>query len=175
MYGKSGELIYSLVRWASSCCFRAYQVYYGFAVCPWYAYSQTMISEVSPLPQMYVFSLVENMWAWVFLIQVPFLCAFFGGKFLRYFRCAAETGQQVGKTSAFIGPLVSSAIITASGGNNNMPFAFLFSVWVSWWHSKIYWWDNPSQWSVEHYLSLDVGRWQESKGMWRVHCGREFS
>lgn len=23
-------------------------------VCPWYAYSQTMISEVSPLPQMYV-------------------------------------------------------------------------------------------------------------------------
>ena len=34
--------------------FRLYQVYYSLMVCPWYAYSQTMISEVSPLPQMYV-------------------------------------------------------------------------------------------------------------------------
>ena len=33
---------------------RLYQVFYGLVVCPWYAYSQTMISEVSPLPQMYV-------------------------------------------------------------------------------------------------------------------------
>ena len=30
----------------------AYQAFYGLLVCPWYAYSQTMISEVSPLPQM---------------------------------------------------------------------------------------------------------------------------
>jgi len=30
-----------------------------------------------------------------------------------------------------------------------------------------------SQWSVEHYLSMDVRHWQESKGMWRVHFGRE--
>ena len=37
---------------------------------------------------------------------------------------------QIGKTSAFIGPLVSSAIITASGNNNNMPFAFLFGLYV---------------------------------------------
>ena len=37
----------------------------------------------------------------------------------------------VGKTSAFIGPFVSDAIISASGNNNNMPFAFLFSVYVS--------------------------------------------
>lgn len=37
---------------------------------------------------------------------------------------------QVGKTSAFIGPFVSSAIITASGNNNNMPFAFLFGLYV---------------------------------------------
>ena len=29
----------------------------------------------------------------------------------------------MGKTSSFTGPLVSSAIITASGGNGNMPFA----------------------------------------------------
>jgi len=38
--------------------------------------------------------------------------------------------QQVGKTSAFIGSLVSSAIITASGNNDNMPFAFLFALYV---------------------------------------------
>lgn len=34
---------------------RLYQAYYGLAVCPWYAYSQTMISEVSPMQQMYAF------------------------------------------------------------------------------------------------------------------------
>lgn len=33
---------------------RLYQVFYGLMICPWYAYSQTLISEVSPLPQMYV-------------------------------------------------------------------------------------------------------------------------
>jgi len=31
----------------------------------------------------------------------------------------------VGKTSSFIGPLVSSAIIDRSGGNNSTPFYFL--------------------------------------------------
>lgn len=36
----------------------------------------------------------------------------------------------VGKTSAFIGPLVSSAIITASGNNDNYPFVFLFTLCV---------------------------------------------
>ncbi|KAJ3510972.1 hypothetical protein NLJ89_g4370 [Agrocybe chaxingu] len=39
-------------------------------------------------------------------------------------------GLMVGKTSAFIGPLVSSAIITASDDNDNMPFAFLFTLGV---------------------------------------------
>jgi hypothetical protein len=43
---------------------------------------------------------------------------------------AQQKYEQVGKTSAFIGPLVSSAIITASDGNANMPFAFLFSLGV---------------------------------------------
>jgi hypothetical protein len=33
----------------------------------------------------------------------------------------------IGKTSSFIGPFISSAIINASG-NNNMPFAFLFAL-----------------------------------------------
>jgi len=72
-----------------------YQAYYGLMVCPWYAYSQTMISEVSPLPQMFLFFALFSV---------------------------------IGKTSAFIGPFVSSAIITASGNNDNMPFAFLFAL-----------------------------------------------
>lgn len=72
-----------------------YQVFYGLMVCPWYAYSQTMISEVSPLPQMFLFFALFSV---------------------------------IGKTSAFIGPFVSEAIITASGNNNNMPFAFLFAL-----------------------------------------------
>ncbi|KAG7089392.1 hypothetical protein E1B28_011080 [Marasmius oreades] len=74
-----------------------YQVFYGLMVCPWYAYSQTMISEVSPLPQMFLFFALFSV---------------------------------VGKTSAFIGPFVSSAIITAADNNDNMPFAFLFGLGV---------------------------------------------
>ncbi|KAJ6512840.1 MFS general substrate transporter [Mycena sanguinolenta] len=74
-----------------------YQAFYGLMVCPWYAYSQTMISEVSPLPQMFLFFALFSV---------------------------------IGKTSAFIGPFVSSAIITASGNNDNMPFAFLFGLGV---------------------------------------------
>jgi len=34
----------------------------------------------------------------------------------------------IGKTSAFIGPFVSEAIISASGNNVNMPFTFLFGL-----------------------------------------------
>ncbi|KAJ7168533.1 MFS general substrate transporter [Mycena filopes] len=74
-----------------------YQAFYGLMVCPWYAYSQTMISEVSPLPQMFLFFALFSV---------------------------------VGKTSAFIGPFVSSAIITAANDNDNMPFAFLFGLGV---------------------------------------------
>ncbi|KAF7374579.1 Autophagy-related protein [Mycena sanguinolenta] len=32
-----------------------YQAFYDLTVCSWYAYSQTMVSEVSPLPQMFLF------------------------------------------------------------------------------------------------------------------------
>ncbi|KAF9466646.1 autophagy-related protein 22-like protein [Collybia nuda] len=81
-----------------------YQAFYGFMVCPWYAYSQTMISEVSPLPQMFLFFALFSV---------------------------------VGKTSAFIGPFVSSAIITAADDNNNMPFAFLFGLGAT---SSIFLW-----------------------------------
>ncbi|PFH53151.1 hypothetical protein AMATHDRAFT_55614 [Amanita thiersii Skay4041] len=72
-----------------------YQAFYGLMVCPWYAYSQTMISEVSPQPQMFLFFALFSV---------------------------------VGKTSAFIGPFISSAIITAADNNDNMPFAFLFGL-----------------------------------------------
>ncbi|KAN0132849.1 Autophagy-related protein 22-like protein [Lactarius tabidus] len=71
-----------------------YQVFYELMVCPWYAYSQTMISEVSPPPQLFLFFALFSV---------------------------------IGKTSAFIGPFVSEAIISASGNNDNMPFTFLFA------------------------------------------------
>src|SRR6201992_4338067 len=32
-----------------------YQVYYGLFVCPWYSYSQTMISEVTPRGREFLF------------------------------------------------------------------------------------------------------------------------
>ncbi|KIK55158.1 hypothetical protein GYMLUDRAFT_248957 [Collybiopsis luxurians FD-317 M1] len=87
----------------------AYQVFYGVMVCPWYAYSQTMISEV-------------------------------------------------GKTSAFIGPFVSSAIITDSNNNNNMPFAFLFALGV---FSMIFLWmvDVPkSRVECEEFITAESKR-----------------
>jgi len=75
-----------------------YQAYYGLMVCPWYAYSQTMISEVIPPGKEFLFFALFSI---------------------------------VGKTSAFIGPLVSSAIIDASHGNNNTPFGFLLALGVA--------------------------------------------
>lgn len=35
--------------------FWLYQVYYGFFVCPWYAYSFTMVSEVTPRGKEFLF------------------------------------------------------------------------------------------------------------------------
>ncbi|KAG8701865.1 hypothetical protein FRC09_005087 [Ceratobasidium sp. 395] len=72
----------------------AYQAFYGVFVCPWYAYSQTMISEVVPRGKEFLFFAMFSV---------------------------------IGKTSAFIGPFVSSAIIDDSQ-NNNMPFAFLLGL-----------------------------------------------
>ncbi|TAQ91280.1 hypothetical protein B7494_g406 [Chlorociboria aeruginascens] len=70
-----------------------YQVFYGLFVCPWYAYSQIMISEVTPRGREFLFFSLFSV---------------------------------IGKTSSFIGPLVSSAIIDASPhGNNSTPFYFL--------------------------------------------------
>ena len=76
--------------------FWLYQVFYGLFVCPWYSYSQTMISEVSPRGRDFLFFSLFSI---------------------------------VGKTSSFIGPLVSSAIIDASPSHNNSsPFYFLFAL-----------------------------------------------
>ena len=80
--------------------FWLYQVWYGVAVCPWYSYSQTMISEVTPRGKEFLFFSLFSI---------------------------------MGKTSAFIGPIVSSAIIDADTtpdkpGNNSLPFYFLFGL-----------------------------------------------
>lgn len=76
--------------------FWLYQIFYGLFVCPWYSYSQIMISEVTPRGKEYLFFSLFSI---------------------------------IGKTSSFIGPLVSSAIIDASPhGNNSTPFYFLFGL-----------------------------------------------
>lgn len=76
--------------------FWLYQVYYGLFVCPWYSYSQIMISEVTPRGKEFLFFSLFSI---------------------------------MGKTSAFIGPIVSSAIIDASPtGNASLPFYFLFGL-----------------------------------------------
>ncbi|KAL4870046.1 hypothetical protein BDV12DRAFT_208111 [Aspergillus spectabilis] len=83
----------------------AYQAFYGLLVCPWYSYSQILISEVTPRGHEFLFFSLFSI---------------------------------VGKTSSFIGPLVSSAIIDRSGGEQSTPFYFLFglsvvSAGVLWW------------------------------------------
>ncbi len=76
--------------------FWVYQVFYGLFVCPWYSYSQIMISEVTPRGKEFLFFSLFSI---------------------------------MGKTSAFIGPIVSSAIIDASPDqNNSLPFYFLFGL-----------------------------------------------
>lgn len=78
--------------------FWVYQTFYGLFVCPWYSYSQIMISEVTPRGKEFLFFSLFSI---------------------------------IGKTSSFIGPIVSSAIIDASPhGNNSTPFYFLFCLSV---------------------------------------------
>lgn len=77
----------------------AYQAFYGLFVCPWYSYSQIMISEVTPRGKEFLFFSLFSI---------------------------------MGKTSAFIGPIVSSAIIDASPTNNqSTPFYFLFALSIA--------------------------------------------
>ncbi|KAJ5569617.1 uncharacterized protein N7459_009047 [Penicillium hispanicum] len=73
-----------------------YQAFYGLFICPWYSYSQIMISEVTPRGHEFLFFSLFSI---------------------------------IGKTSSFIGPIVSSAIIDASPtGNVSTPFYFLFAL-----------------------------------------------
>ncbi|KAI0015255.1 MFS general substrate transporter [Xylariomycetidae sp. FL0641] len=74
-----------------------YQAFYGLFVCPWYSYSQIIISSVTPRGHEFLFFSLFTI---------------------------------IGKTSSFIGPLVSSAIIDASPNhsNNSAPFYFLFAL-----------------------------------------------
>ncbi|KAF8239646.1 hypothetical protein L208DRAFT_1236436 [Tricholoma matsutake] len=114
-----------------------YQAFYGLMVCPWYAYSQTMISEVSPLPQMFLFFALFSV---------------------------------VGKTSAFIGPFVSSAIITAADNNDNMPFAFLFGLGVV---STVFLWivdvDKSQVECREFILAEEKGKAFEANTLGRIN------
>jgi len=76
--------------------FWVYQTFYGLFVCPWYSYSQIIISEVTPRGKEFLFFSLFSI---------------------------------IGKTSSFVGPLVSSAIIDASPhGDNSTPFYFLFGL-----------------------------------------------
>lgn len=74
-----------------------YQAFYGLFVCPWYSYSQILISSVTPPGHEFLFFSLFSI---------------------------------IGKTSSFIGPLVSSAIIdaTPNQSNNSAPFYFLFAL-----------------------------------------------
>ncbi|EGR46797.1 uncharacterized protein TRIREDRAFT_109643 [Trichoderma reesei QM6a] len=76
-----------------------YQAFYGLLVCPWYSYSQIMISSVTPRGHEFLFFSIFNI---------------------------------IGKSSSFIGPLISSAIIdaTPNRSNNSAPFYFLFALTI---------------------------------------------
>lgn len=96
-----------------------------------------MISEVSPLPQMFLFFALFSV---------------------------------VGKTSAFIGPFVSSAIITAADNNDNMPFAFLFGLGVV---STVFLWivdvDKSQVECREFILAEEKGKAFEANTLGRIN------
>lgn len=98
-----------------------YQAYYGFFVCPWYSYSQIMISEVTPRGHEFLFFSLFSI---------------------------------IGKTSSFIGPIVSSAIIDASPTHNNStPFYFLFALSLVSFGVLFFWVDlKKSQEEQEKFL-----------------------
>lgn len=93
--------------------FWVFQVYFGFFVCPWYNYSQTMVSP-----------------SLSFMVGVT-------GLMIKQISEVAPRGKEflffslfgiIGKTSSFLGPFVSSAIIdrSTSSGNNSTSAAFYF-------------------------------------------------
>lgn len=89
-----------------------YQVFYGLAVCPWYSYSQT----VSLIRSQHAYR-VANLRFQMISEVTP------RGKEFLFFSLFSI----IGKTSSFIGPFISSAIIDDTG-NNSSPFYFLFAL-----------------------------------------------
>ncbi|KAJ5565748.1 Major facilitator superfamily domain general substrate transporter [Penicillium sp. DV-2018c] len=108
-----------------------YQAFYGLFICPWYSYSQIMISEVTPRGHEFLFFSLFSI---------------------------------IGKTSSFIGPIVSSAIIDATpSGNASTPFYFLFALsLVSF--SILFWGVDlkKSQEEQEKFLVDKLHRWNGS-------------
>jgi MFS-type transporter involved in bile tolerance (Atg22 family) len=102
----------------------AYQAFYGLLVCPWYSYSQILISEVTPRGHEFLFFSLFSI---------------------------------VGKTSSFIGPLVSSAIIDRSGGKQSTPFYFLFGLSVVS-AGALWWWLDLEGSRREQVLFLEEER-----------------
>ncbi|KAK0300471.1 hypothetical protein LTR91_007986 [Friedmanniomyces endolithicus] len=96
-----------------------YQAFYGLFVCPWYSYSQTVRPPLPPShPQSTPRSTVSRMLPNQMISEVTPR----GKEFLFF-----SLFSIIGKTSSFIGPLVSSAIIDDTG-NNSSPFYFLFAL-----------------------------------------------
>ncbi|KAL4807053.1 autophagy-related protein 22-like protein [Aspergillus unguis] len=112
----------------------AYQAFYGLFVCPWYSYSQIMISEVTPRGHEFLFFSLFSI---------------------------------IGKTSSFIGPVVSSAIIDAAPSHNpSMPFYFLLGLSVLSAAGLAIWLDlGKSKEEQERFLE---GKGERERGQRRV-------
>ncbi|RMY60688.1 hypothetical protein D0864_13054, partial [Hortaea werneckii] len=93
----------------TTCTVWLYQAFYGLFVCPWYSYSQIVSRVLREALEYRVVPMISEV--------TP------RGKEFLFFSLFSI----VGKTSSFIGPLVSSAIIDDTG-NNSSPFYFLFAL-----------------------------------------------
>ncbi|KAJ2995367.1 hypothetical protein NUW58_g1291 [Xylaria curta] len=106
-----------------------YQAFYGLFVCQWYSYSQVSPPESSTPPFEHISS-IPSPRAQSTDTSTPQKIIISsvtprGHEFLFF-----SLFTVIGKTSSFIGPFVSSAIIDASpgGANNSAPFYFLFAL-----------------------------------------------
>lgn len=94
--------------------FWVFQVYFGFFVCPWYNYSQTMVRPSLSLSRRS--ELNDKLVGWQISEITP------PGKEFLFFSLFGI----IGKTSSFLGPFVSSAIIDHSNNSNSTSSAFYF-------------------------------------------------
>lgn len=88
-------------------------MFWNFQTAAWGSYQVTMISEVVPAPKAYMFFAVSAS----FHLESPLTRP-------------SQLFNLVGKTSGFIGPFISSAIIKRANGNNNMCFWFLLGMGI---------------------------------------------